>query len=370
MDWIKKNLALVLSAVVLLVALGASGYYLYTKIQLSNAVSAQIEEQDQKLQSLMRMRPHPGNRKVDNIALAREQETQLTNFVQRARAQFKPVPYPTNLDGGAFGLLLADTVDNLTRKARRAGTKLPDNYTFAFSTHLQALSPDPKSIEPLTRALMEVRALSEILLEARVIEIERIRRPSVSASDSPGLTLGGGPSDYWTRKPVTNQLAVVIPYELVFRGFSGELQSFLAGLARSPHNFLLKNLVLDTGDTNEVDMFAPDLGLGGDEGNMPRLSPQMLMMMRYGIRPGMRGMPMMPQVTDPAAEAARAEANIIVRENPFRATAWVDVVRLRDPAEAAADRTRSRRGPAAPGAEGTGTDLSGEGADASTAAAF
>ncbi len=367
MDWIKKNLGLVLSGVIGLVGLGASGYYLYTKIQLSHAVSAQLEEQDQKLQQLMRMRPHPGNRKVDNIALAREQEAQLTNFLERARAQFVPVPYPTNLDSGSFGLLLADTLDRLQRRARQAGTKLPDNFAFGFSTHLQSLALDPKSIPPLTRALMEIKTLSEILLDARVIEIERIRRPSVSAADSPGLTFGGGPSDYWTRKPTTNELAVVIPYELVFRGFSSELQAFMEGLARSPHNFLLKNLIVDTGETNEVDMFSVDMGLGGDEGNMPRLSPQMMMMLRYGIRPGMRGFPMMPQPTDPAAEAARAEANIIVREKPFRVAAWVDVVRPLDPAEAAASRARPRRGPALPGSEGTDAETP---PDAATAAAF
>jgi hypothetical protein len=248
-----------------------------------------------------------------------------------------------------------------------AGTKLPDGYAFTFAAQKQALSFDPKTIEPLTRTLMEVKTLSEILLDARVIEVERIRRPTVAPSDGPGFTLSGGPSDYWTRKPTTNQLALVIPYEFVFRSFSSELQAFMEGLARSPHNFMLKNLIVDTGETNEVDMFSVDMGYGSDEGNMPRLSPQMLMMMRYGIRPGMRGFPMMPQPTDPAAEAARAEANIIVREKPFRVTAWVDVIRLRDPAEAAASRTRSRRGPALPGSDETGTDATPE---ASTAAAF
>lgn len=355
MDWIKKNLVLVISAAVTLIGLGVAGYYLYTKIQLSNQVGAQLEEQDQKLQQLMRMRPHPGNRKVDNIALAKEQEAKLDDFAKRARELFVPVPYPTNLDSGSFGLLLADTLDNLHRRARLAGTKLPDGYAFTFETQKKALSFDPKSVIPLTRALMEVKAISETLLDARVIELDRIRRISVAANDTPGLTLMGGTSDYWTRKPVTNDLAIIIPYEVVFRAFSSELQAFMEGLARSPHSLLLKNLVVDTGETNEVDMFAPDLGTGGDESGMPRMSPQMMMMMRYGLRPGMR-MPMMPQPTDPATEAARVEANKIVSEKPFRVTAWVDVVRLRDPAEAAATRGRPRRGPAEAGTDAATQD--------------
>ncbi len=350
MDWIKKNLGLVLSGVLTLGGLALAGYYLYTKIRLSNEVSAQLEEQDLKLQQLMRMRPHPGNRKVDNIALAREQEARLRDFAKRAREAIVPVSYPTNLDSGQFGLLLGRTLDYLHRRAREGGTKLPEDYAFTFAVQKNALSFEPKTIPPLAQTLMEVKALSDIVLDAKVVELDRIRRVSLGANDSPGLSLLGAPSDYWTRKPETNELAVIMPYEVVFRAFNTELEAFLKGLAASPHSFVLKNLIVDTGETNEVDvMFSPDLGLGGEEGNLPALSPQMRMMMRYGINPRMFGARMMPLPTDPATEAARAEANIIVREKPFRVTAWVDVIRLRDPAEAAAGRGRPRSRPSETG---------------------
>jgi len=349
MDWIKKNLALVVIGAVALGALGFAGFFLWTKMQDSAKVTTELEDQDQKLQTLARMKPHPGKGKVDNIAAAKEQEQKLQDFAKRAREMFVPVPYPTNIDSASFGLLLADTVDYLQRKAGRSGIKIPDGYAFTFEAQRKSLTFEANAVVPLTRALTEVKAISEILFDAKILELDRIRRVSVASQDTPSLGPMGGTSDYWTRKPTTNDLAIIIPYEFTFRGFSSELQSVLEGLARSPHSFLLKNLVVDTGETNNVDLFDPNAG-GGGEGNMPAMSPQMMMMMRYGLRGGMRGMPAMPP-PDAATQAAQADAAKIVSEKPFRVTAWVDVVRLSDPNEVRAKGGRVRRTPGEPGAD-------------------
>ncbi len=41
---------------------------------------------------------------------------------------------------------------------------------------------------------------------------------------------------------VTNNLAVLTPYVVTFRGFSAELASVLAGFAASPHGFIVKGI--------------------------------------------------------------------------------------------------------------------------------
>lgn len=344
MDWIKKNLTLVISGVVALALLGFAGFFLYTKLQHSAEVTTKLEAQDSELQGLLRMKPHPGNRKVDNIAAARQQETKLEEFAVQARQQFTPVPYPTNLSGGDFKLLLDTTVDYLQRLARQSSTKLPDNYAFTFAAQKPLAFVEANTVVPLTRALMEIKEVCEVLFDAKILEIERIRRVSLATQDTPGLGMMGGTSDYWTRKPATNDLAVVVPYEFTFRCFSSELESVLEGLARNPHSLLVKNLVVDTGETNTVDMYAPTPG--GEGAPMPAMSPQMMMMMRYGLR---GRMPMAPQPTDAATLAAAEDAAKIVSEKPFRVTAWVDVVRLRDPNEAKASRPGGARGRAAAG---------------------
>ena len=354
MDWIKKNLGLVISGVVALVLLGLAGYYLYSKYTLSTTHSAQLEEQESKLQGLINLRPNPGRGKVDNIAAAREQEQRLREFAEKARSLFVNVPYPTNLDSGSFRLLLDETLEDLQRTARNSGTKLPDNFAFTFSVQKSLAAIKASTIVPLARTLKEVQAIAEVLFDAKVIEVDRIRRVSVPDEDTPVSMMIGGSTEYWTRKPTTNELAIVMPYEFTFRCFSSELQPVLEGLARSPHNFLVKNLTIDTGETNTFDMYDPNAGGGGDM-NMPRMDPRMMMMMRYGMRPGMGRMMMPPptDLTDPSQ--APTDPTRIVGEKPFRVTAWIDVVRLRSPEEAPAGRGgRPVRGPGAVPGEAPG----------------
>jgi hypothetical protein len=359
MDWIKKNLGLVISGAVALALLGFAGYFLYSKYGLSQQQSTRLEEQENKLNGLINQKPNPGNKKVDNIAAAKEQTERLTEFAKRAQSLFINVPYPTNLDSGSFKLLLDNTVDELQREARASGTKLPDNYAFTFSVQKPMVSVKSSTIKPLSRTLMEIKTIVGILFDAKILGLDRIRRISVPDEDAGTamLAMGGGPSDYWTRKPTTNALAVVVPYEFSFRCFSGELQAVLEGLASSPHNFLVKNLVVDTGETNTVDMFDAGAGTGDGETQMPRMSPQMMMMMRYGMRPGMRYM--QPPMGEADPTQAPVDTSKIVSEKPFRVTAWVDVVRMLGPDDApAAGAARPRRagGPPNGGAPGAPAD--------------
>jgi hypothetical protein len=312
-----------------LVLLGVAGYFLYSKMQLSSEISTKLEEQQTEFETLVKRKPHPGNKKEDNNAAARQQAQKLEEFAANARKELVPVAYPTNLDSGQFNLLVISTLDELRRKAASTGTKLPENCAFTFAPQQKSLQVETKDIPQLTRMLMEIKAIVGILFESKVLEIERIRRIPVAAQDTPGIPgLGGATtSDYWTRKPTTNDLAIVVPYEFCFKGFSSELQSVLQGLAKSPHSFVLKNLIIETGDTNTLDPFG--MPTGGD-GSAPQMTPQMMMMMRYGIGGrGMRGMAPPPEATTPSALPSGTIAN----EKPFRATLWVDVVRLRDPNE-------------------------------------
>ncbi len=358
MDWIKKNLVLVISGVVALGLLGVAGYFLYSKYSLSQGESARLEEQETKLNSLINQKPNPGNKKVDNIAAAKEQTQALTEFANKARELFVNVPYPTNLDGGSFKLLLDNSIDELQREARASGTKIPENYAFTFSAQKPLVAIKASTIKPLSRTLMEIKSIMGILLDSKILELDRIRRVAVPDEDGGAGMMMGGPSDYWTRKPTTNNLAVVMPYEFTFRCFSGELQSVLEGLASSPHSFLVKNLTVDTGETNTVDMF--DAGGGGEgESQMPRMSPQMMMMMRYGLRPGMRYMQPPPTEGDPSM--SQVDSSKIVSEKPFRVTAWVDVVRMLGSEDApAAGASRARRGAGPPGGEGADAAAQGD----------
>ena len=53
---------------------------------------------------------------------------------------------------------------------------------------------------------------------------------------------GGPATDYLDDQPVTNDLGVLTPYQVTFRGFSPEIARVLDGFAASPHGFIVKTI--------------------------------------------------------------------------------------------------------------------------------
>ena len=74
--------------------------------------------------------------------------------------------------------------------------------------------------------LAEVKAICTVLFQAKINSLDNIRRERVSEDD-----LKGPQTDYLPEKSVTNELAVLSPYEVTFRCFSSELAAVLAGFA-------------------------------------------------------------------------------------------------------------------------------------------
>ncbi|MBM3878103.1 MAG: hypothetical protein FJ387_00015 [Verrucomicrobia bacterium] len=358
MPWLKKNLVLVVGAAVALVLLGVAGYYLYTRISLESEVSAALEAQTAELDRLSRLDPHPGTEKVNNIDAAVKQEQQLQGLLGEVQKTFVPVAYPKGLESGQFKLLLDNTVDELQRAAERAGVRLQPNYAFTFSAQKPLMSFDRPSIEPMTQMLMDIRAVSLALFQAKILALDGVRRPSVGALETPSLT--PGVSDYWSKKPTTNTLAVLTPYEFTFHCFTPELAKVAAGLAHSVHSFLVKSVVVDTTISTLLDKSAADGYPGAEMGAMPMtptmpqgMNPMMLQMMRrYGMG-GMGGaysryFPRGGEGVEPLPTAPtgpiRPGTSVVLDERPFRVVLWVDSVRLREPEEPKAPRGRARPG--------------------------
>ena len=97
----------------------------------------------------------------------------------------------------------------------------------------------PGSLEPLSVQLGEVKAISEIIFSARVNALDDIQRLRASDDDLNGQATDYLP-DYLMEQPLTNDLAVLIPYRVTFRGFSPEVAQVLEAFAASPHGFIIK----------------------------------------------------------------------------------------------------------------------------------
>src|SRR6266705_1569999 len=240
MDWIKRNLYFVIGAVVALLLLGAAGYYLYSKLDLNNQKLESLNKSYEELKRLNQQPIHPGAGAVDNIKAAKEQTAELQGFQTKVRAAFEkipPIPDLPKITDRDFSFALTRTISTLRTDATNFGVALPPDYEFSFLAQSKKPSFPAGSIEPLSVQLGEIKAICDILFQAKINALDFLRRERVSSDDT-----AGSATDYIAEKSVTNEQAIISPYELTFRCFSPELASVLGNFASSAHGFIVKTV--------------------------------------------------------------------------------------------------------------------------------
>ena len=257
MSWFKRNLFFLIGSVVALGLLGASGFYLYSKLKLNND---NLEKLNVAYKELDRLTTNnlgvinTSTGKTDNIKLAKEQQQQLLALIEKVREHFKPIPpipNSPNVTSEIFVNALSQTIDQLQKSAAAAKVALPPKYNFSFEAELPQFRFAPGSLGPLAAQLGEVKAICDVLFEARVNRLDPLRRVRVADFDREGQ------SDYLDEAPVTNDLAVLIPYEVTFYCFSSELGGVLSGFASAPYGFIVKTVSLEPAASTTI---SPETG--------------------------------------------------------------------------------------------------------------
>jgi hypothetical protein len=244
MGWIKRNLFFFIGGVVGVALLGLAGYYDYASWNFNTQKSGELAEKVNTLKNLYGAKPSPGNDKMDNIKTAGDQEKQLREWLHQSREWFQPItPIPASTNGAvtseAFAAALHRTVAQLQHEAADATVQLPPAYTFSFTAQNDKVRFPAASLEPLSKQLGEVKAITEILYGAHINGLDGIQRRRVSDDDTSGPA-----ADYLDDTPVTSELAVLTPYQVTFRGFSQETAQVLAAFAASPHGFIVKTITI------------------------------------------------------------------------------------------------------------------------------
>lgn len=335
MSWIKRNLYFVIGGVVALALMGLAGWYLYDNWQSNSEVLAKLNEQYSKLQELNDEKPHPGapSGPVDNIKNAKAYEEELRAYMQKARAYFQPIPAipaSTNVNNQEFTAALRRTIDQLQHDASVASASLPQDvggYSFSFTAQRPRVTFATNSLKPLSVQLGEVKAICDVLFAAKINSLDSLRRERVSIDDQAGLV-----TDYLNYTSTTNEMAVIAPYEVCFRGFSTELAAVLSGFASSPYGLVVKNINVELANASS------DIAANA---SVPEAAPVPVQMM--GLRmangqgmqvpPGMPGGPGARSAAEIAggqatARGAKGAMPVVLDERPLRITLTVNVIKL------------------------------------------
>ena len=295
MNWVKNNLQLVFGGCAILVLIGASGWFLLAQMEKEKDVQAQLEREINNLDRLKNHNPHPS---MDNIAkVKQEQEKIQSELLHPLQEAFKPFSLPENLDASAFKIFLEKGIASMYRAAQNAGTQLPrerndSEYSFSFSDIRTKLSLESETLQPLAFQLVQLESLCQILFDAKIHSIKKIKRPEVkvegesaeetdddygndypeeqkqqndpyhdmmmmnyaaqmagyqSNNSSESFATGLSPNHYIEETPMTNEITgtILYPFRLRFQCFSRELSDVLSGLNNSDHFFRVKWMAVE-----------------------------------------------------------------------------------------------------------------------------
>ena len=309
MAWIKRNLFFVVGGALALVLLGGAGYYIYAGWTRNTTAFEKLNEIYGTLQNLAQQKPAPGNEKVNNTQIAKDQEKLVRDWVNQAGDYFKPIPaIPAGdaVTSEAYAAALRVTVDRLQHAADSAGVILPPKYDFSFSAQRPLMKFAGGSLQPLATQLGEVKAICDILFATRINALDGIQRVRASDDDAAGPA-----SDYLDGHAVTNDLAVLTPYLVTIRCFTPELARVLSGFASASNAFVVKSInVQPAGASGALPVDA-----AAAPGGMP------------GMRmPGEFAPPPMAPAAQPVA--GRGGLQTILKEQLLRVTLEVEFVKL------------------------------------------
>lgn len=344
MDWIKRNLVFVIGAAVTLVLMALAGWYSYSGWSNNGQQREEITKAYEELNSLYASKPAPGDgKKVDNIKLAKEQQKEAQEFIQKLAGNLQSIPSipplspgVTNIASRDYSAALQETIAQLQKEAANSSVVLPPRYKFSFEKQASLVTFAPGTVESLAVQLGEVKAICDILNQAKVNSLDGIRRERVAGSPD---DLAGPATDYLNAPSVTNELAILTPYEISFRSFTPELAGVLAGFAQSRYGFIVKAVNVEPAQVSPVaegvaatPAYAPPAYVPAPAAQPTRLMEEGLAARRYagagaspyGAYPGAQPAP----VAVSPAPAVKSGLQILLKEKQLKVTLLVHVVKL------------------------------------------
>jgi hypothetical protein len=168
----------------------------------------------------------------ENIEAAKADAERVQTFLTDFKKAFAPFPVAAKVDDRGFVEHLQLTLRQFTMEATNAGVQLPPDCSFGFSQQRGKVSFPAECLGPWMQEMEDIGVILKILCAAKINYLEQIQRTPACQDDISDDCLG--------TLSTSNQLGVIAPYKVTFRGFSTEVAAVLSGFAGSSNCFLVK----------------------------------------------------------------------------------------------------------------------------------
>jgi hypothetical protein len=255
MVWIKRNLVVVVGSLVGLILIGFGTYLVLGGLSRNKQLSEDVEATRSRANQLYENNPFPSQ---TNIAMAKRETESLRAAISRAQSHLSAVPVD-KMDVKQFMVWRDELLQALRLAARHSQTDLPaPDYSFSFATQRGKTQFSPDTLPHVPEQMAEVKALCNMLFEARVNRIGNIRRARISQDDRDSPN-GSDYTDSKVLAAVTDPAGQMIsnPYEVTFFSFSVEVADVLNRLHRSTNGFLVKAIQVEPEDSKMTDNVNP-----------------------------------------------------------------------------------------------------------------
>lgn len=310
MLWIKRNIFFFLSLVVAVGLFGWGCYYLYASLNENMEVQKNLEQTEADLKKIYDGAAIFPN--ATNIAILRQQDTDLKQFVKQASQVRKRVDYDSKISPSNFKTLLDNTVAELNREAANARIAVAQKE-FSFAAIKPLVNFAEGSVPVLAEQLGEIKTICGLLFRSEIGSLDSIKREPISKDDA----AANGSPDYHSFVRRTNDLTGDISsfYLVTFQAFSETVASVIDNVQRAPEGITVKLLTTSQG--------AGMKGVSGAAGTMP-MQPLAQQPQQTGVRGG-AAQPARPGGVAGAVPARRLDT--MASEKSFRVSMLLEVTK-------------------------------------------
>jgi hypothetical protein len=172
--FIKQYRALVTGGGISLILLLGAGVFLFLQIQQYAADTSEADGNQNRLNELEQRQPGPTAANVAIVASnAVAVEASLKKLLlELRRGQVDPLNKPRSV----FNAFLKSNIDQMNKTAEKLGVVVSAKFDYGFKAYVEGQLPATQDVARLTVQVQLVRALVDLLLDAKTAEIVSIER--------------------------------------------------------------------------------------------------------------------------------------------------------------------------------------------------